>query len=380
MSNLRRFEDFTSERKETSPHPDHEKLLSVTGGLGVLPQEETGRKDTSSEDKSKYKLVFPGDVVYNTMRLWQGVVGYSRHKGIVSPAYTVLKVNADIVDPIYLYYAMKSPEMISTFHAYSKGLCDDTNNCKYSTLANIPINVPKAKVQLSIIETLRALDDQILNHQELISKNETFLLGLRDELTLNPQKKRDWKSVPLGLLFSNSKTKGIRDVPMGSVTMHDGLVLRNEVDRKVESELKDEDHLYVEKGNLAYNMMRMWQGVVGFADRDYLVSPAYVVLKPKKNVCGQFFYYQFRTQKLIRFFHRFSIGVTDDRLRLYFDDFEKIKTECPSFEYQTEVCKIIEDEQSKVQKMKEKLVALSFIKNGVASDLLNGRVKIGNSI
>ena len=34
------------------------------------------------------------------------------------------------------------------------------------------------------------------------------------------------------------------------------------------------------KGDIAYNMMRMWQGAVGPAPVDGLVSPAYVVVKP----------------------------------------------------------------------------------------------------
>jgi type I restriction enzyme, S subunit len=35
------------------------------------------------------------------------------------------------------------------------------------------------------------------------------------------------------------------------------------------------------KGDLAYNMMRMWQGAVGVAPEDGLISPAYVVATPR---------------------------------------------------------------------------------------------------
>jgi len=61
-------------------------LLSITREEGVVPRNGLERKDTSSEDKSKYLRICPGDIGYNTMRMWQGVSALSRHEGIVSPA------------------------------------------------------------------------------------------------------------------------------------------------------------------------------------------------------------------------------------------------------------------------------------------------------
>ena len=66
------------------------ELLSVTMNDGVMPRSEIEGKDNSSEDKSNYKVVLTGDMVYNSMRMWQGANGISPCDGIVSPAYTVL--------------------------------------------------------------------------------------------------------------------------------------------------------------------------------------------------------------------------------------------------------------------------------------------------
>ncbi|RLD85510.1 MAG: hypothetical protein DRJ09_12820, partial [Bacteroidetes bacterium] len=46
-------------------------LLSI-GQNGVYPQAESDKKDTSNADKSNYKRICPGDIGYNTMRMWQG--------------------------------------------------------------------------------------------------------------------------------------------------------------------------------------------------------------------------------------------------------------------------------------------------------------------
>ncbi len=106
-------------------------LLAVTGTRGVVFRDELERRDTSPVDKSKYKVVRAGDIAYNTMRLWQGVLGCSKYDGIVSPAYTVLRPTSG-VNSEYFGYLMKTPWMIQRFLQRSQGICDDTNNCKYS--------------------------------------------------------------------------------------------------------------------------------------------------------------------------------------------------------------------------------------------------------
>jgi type I restriction enzyme S subunit len=74
---------------------DHseEQMLSVTITNGVIRQQallaDSSKKDSSNENKSAYKLVQPGDIAYNKMRAWQGAVGGSNYRGIVSPAYVV---------------------------------------------------------------------------------------------------------------------------------------------------------------------------------------------------------------------------------------------------------------------------------------------------
>ena len=73
----------------------NEEMLSVTIKRGVIKQssllERTSKKDNSNLDRSNYKLVQPGDIAYNKMRAWQGAIGVSKYRGIVSPAYVVLR-------------------------------------------------------------------------------------------------------------------------------------------------------------------------------------------------------------------------------------------------------------------------------------------------
>lgn len=86
------------------------ELLSVTLNDGVIKRSEIESKDNSNENKSNYKHVLPGDIVYNSMRMWQGASGVSPYEGIVSPAYTIL-IPKNVYSKYFGYY-FKTNEMV----------------------------------------------------------------------------------------------------------------------------------------------------------------------------------------------------------------------------------------------------------------------------
>ncbi|MEU1020748.1 restriction endonuclease subunit S [Streptomyces sp. NPDC005904] len=135
-------------------------LLSVTADRGVIRQSESGRRDSSSADKSLYWDVHPGDVVYNTMRMWQGVSGVAGEGGIVSPAYTVCEPVGE-VNSRFLGWLLKDPKLVAKFLNRSQGLVSDTWNLKYSEFEKIDIAIPLLQEQQRIAEILDEVDAQI---------------------------------------------------------------------------------------------------------------------------------------------------------------------------------------------------------------------------
>jgi type I restriction enzyme S subunit len=146
----------------------------------------------------------------------------------------------------------------------------------------------------------------------------------------------------LGDFFSSRQEPGKAGLPVMSVTMNDSLVLRDDMERRTESALTPEQHLLVKKGDIAYNMMRMWQGACGLAEADGIVSPAYVVLAPKPGMDSSFAYHWFKSTRMIYLFWAYSHGLTEDRLRLYFDAFSEIPASPPSHEQQMRISKVLD--------------------------------------
>jgi type I restriction enzyme S subunit len=146
----------------------------------------------------------------------------------------------------------------------------------------------------------------------------------------------------LGDYFTNRQEPGRVGLPTMSVTMNDGLVHRDELERRTETTLLPAQHLLVRRGDIAYNMMRMWQGACGFAENDGLVSPAYVVLAPKDGIDSRFAYHWFKSERMIYLFWAYSHGLTEDRLRLYFDDFAEIPIAPPPLDQQRRIVAILD--------------------------------------
>lgn len=146
----------------------------------------------------------------------------------------------------------------------------------------------------------------------------------------------------LGDFFMNRQEPGRKGLPVMSVTMNDSLVLRDDLVRRTESALRPDQHLLVRRGDIAYNMMRMWQGACGLAEADGIVSPAYVVLQPKKNIDSRFAYHWFKSARMIHLFWAYSHGLTEDRLRLYFESFSEIPVSPPSIRRQQQIAAVLD--------------------------------------
>ncbi|GHN37188.1 restriction endonuclease subunit S [Lactobacillus delbrueckii] len=174
----RKLGDIFEERIEKS-HNGSEELLSVTLKDGVVKAESLDRKNNASHDKRNYKLVFPNDIAYNSMRMWQGALGVSKYNGIVSPAYTIIKLKNQLENPCFYQNYFKKYETLNVFRKSSQGLTSDTWNLKYPLFSRIHLFTTSSAEQQNISSLLTLLDYNIALHGyklELLKKIKKFLL------------------------------------------------------------------------------------------------------------------------------------------------------------------------------------------------------------
>ena len=153
------------------------ELLSVTMNDGVMPRSEIESKDNSSEDKSNYKVVLTGDMVYNSMRMWQGANGISPCDGIVSPAYTVLMPKVPISNGYFAAF-FKSPNLINEFRRNSQGMTSDTWNLKYPQIETIKVCIPALSEQKRVSDMLGTLERRIAKQAQLVDNLKKYKRGV----------------------------------------------------------------------------------------------------------------------------------------------------------------------------------------------------------
>lgn len=164
-----------------------------------------------------------------------------------------------------------------------------------------------------------------------------------------------WKSFRLGALFREASDLGNDDLPILSVSIHDGVsdkeLDESEMDRKVTRSEDRSTYKAVQPGDLAYNMMRAWQGGFGAVTVHGQVSPAYVVARPVSNVRTSFIEQLLRTPHAVEQMRRHSRGITDFRLRLYWEEFKNIPVALPPLAEQDAILAHLAREASKFDEL-----------------------------
>ena len=179
------------ERSSQSGAGDWEPL-SVFLGAGVVPR--SSREDNHNQlgfDLAKNLRVAPGDLVINKLRAWQGGLGVSGHRGIVSPAYFVLRSSATLY-PRYLHFLLQSKPYLSELTRLSKWMPPSQFDLPWDALKTLPVLTPPLDVQRRIADFL---DDQI-------SRIDSILRATEQQISLLRSREMGWLDHQMQMLGS----------------------------------------------------------------------------------------------------------------------------------------------------------------------------------
>lgn len=138
---------------------DQPPLLAVSIHRGVIPRSSITDDLPRAEDLSNYKLCEPGDIVLNRMRAFQGAIGISPARGLVSPDYMVLRV-FEGVEARYLHHLFRSTWFVGEMTSRLRGIGGTesgvvrTPRINPEDLGEIRIAVPPMEEQRRIADFL----------------------------------------------------------------------------------------------------------------------------------------------------------------------------------------------------------------------------------
>ncbi|MBE6003429.1 MAG: restriction endonuclease subunit S [Lachnospiraceae bacterium] len=152
---------------------DSLQILSVSIHTGVsdraLDEETLGKFVKRSEDKSTYKHVYAGDLIFNMMRAWQGAIGVAKNEGMISPAY-ISAIPNDEVYPLFMDYALRRDSAIAEINNLSYGVTDFRKRLYWDSFVKVGCKIPSVNEQRKIYDYFKNLDNLITLHQRKLEK------------------------------------------------------------------------------------------------------------------------------------------------------------------------------------------------------------------
>lgn len=385
-----------------------EELLSVTIRKGVIRQTDVDiKKDSSNEDKSKYKLIKVGDIAYNKMRMWQGALGYSNYQGISSPAYVILKPKMKI-NPKFFHYMFRTGFYTNYSKRFSYGIVDDQLSLRYTDFKRMYSIVPPLEIQNDIVSYLDRKTQQI---QAFIQKKERLIELLEEEKERLVSKsvskgiKRDieyksveddwageipsdWEFKPLkryvklnqeSITEKTSPNYILKYVDIGNVTFK-GLL--EEPEEMLFEKAPSRARRIVRSGDTILSTVRTYLKAIAFfeyADSNLIASTGFAILSPNKSISPKYLKYLLSSTYFLNKVNFWSIGVNYPSINN--DRLMAIKIAVPtSIGEQESIIKFIEKEldtlNSTIDKANSEIEKAKEYQESLITQVVTGQLKV----
>ena len=195
---------------------------------------------------------------------------------------------------------------------------------------------------------------------------------------------KHWEVLPNRALFAEVKERDHPEEQMLSVTITKGVIRQQAL--LVDSSKKDSSnqdksaYKLVRPGDIAYNKMRAWQGAVGVSDYQGIVSPAYVVERPRDGTDSRYLHYWLRTPAFSKEAERWSYGITSDMWSLRPEHFKMIYGCLPPLPEQAAIVRFLDHADRRIRRyiraQQQLVMLLEAQKQAIIHQAITGQIDV----
>lgn len=395
---IRRNKNIFTEQKEIVGERSADyTLLSLTLN-GIIPRDmDGGGKFPESFDK--YKIVKNGDMAFCLFDIDETprTVGLSGYNGMLTGAYTIMRVSNINARFIYYYYlALDNGKMLRPLYT---GLRKTIN---INTFQSTKVPVPPREEQDQIV---RFLDWKVSSINKLINikkkeikaidalKRSTVSHAITRGLTADAPMKysgvkwlgdipQRWYTVPLYAIAQVKSINNCIDLPLMSVYLDAGVVpFVEREEKRTNATSKDlTNYQRVDPGDFVLNNQQAWRGSVGVSFHSGIVSPAYIVLSLNNTLDSHYANYLFRSRCMVDQYLVISRGVGSIQRNLYWSALKRVVVPIPSKKEQMEIVEYLDGLNNKfdatIKKLTEEVAVLEEYKNKIIADIVTGKIDV----
>lgn len=321
-------------------------LLAATQKHGMWPQDrlEGVVRVKDDTDLSRFRTVHRNDFVIS-LRSFQGGFERSDFEGVCSPAYQTFR-SIKPIDYQFYKYLFKSPSFIDHMNSLTLGIREG-KTIKFEDFAAQVLPMPPLDEQRRIAEYLddkcAEIDRAISAAKRSIEELNTYRSARLEEMIAKASREAPQEKLKYVLKESKDKSPDGIGEPL-SITISRGVLrsaelsIPNPTSSLVGAKI-------VHAGDLVFNKLKAYYGVMYVSPYDGLISPEYAVYQAidTGRTSLKYLEYVFHTAAVIdEFIIRIS-GVADGFRRLYTSDLFDIAVPVPSIEGQQRIVTELDD-------------------------------------
>ncbi len=182
-----KISEFLTIRNEKCIPDDSTPLYSLTIENGITPKSDRYDREALVKDseEKEYKVVYPGDIVFNPANLRWGAIARSNEtkKVAVSPIYEVLQLDSSKINSDYLTFLLTSKDKIRYYATKTEGTLVERMAVKVDVFLNFQIEIEEDnKNQKTVSEVLTTLIREISLLKKQLEQYKLQKQGLMQKL------------------------------------------------------------------------------------------------------------------------------------------------------------------------------------------------------
>ena len=278
----------------------------------------------------------------------------------------------------WLSYVLGRQETKNRFLNMATGTSNSMKNITKEDVLNLDISLPPIEEQKRIAVTLSVWDTAIEKMEKLIEAKESQKKSLITRLIVfsDDKKVSGLTKIKLSDVFNEVCEKNHSDEDVLTIVQGVGTVLRENSGREI---IYDKNSLsnykYVKKGDFIIHL-RSFEGGLEVANQDGIVSPAYIILRPKIKVSTIYLYSLFHTNEFINRTIAPAVEGARDGRSVKYDALKNQIIILPNILEQQSVAELFLKADNEISLLKQQLENYKKQKQGLMQKLLTGQWRV----
>lgn len=377
-----RLSDFLERYSERNTDEEFgiEDILSLSSEYGVVDRKKLLGDTYEKVNHKNYMKTRLRDFIYGKSITKANPFGLFRvnsiRDGLLSTLYFTFKVSNN-VSPYYLDHYFSHPNRANNLLRKYVLVGDRYITADSDYILSGKVYLPNIEEQEKVSTFLSIVNKKIEFLQKKKDKLEEYKKGMVQKIFSQEIRFKDesgnnfpdWEMKNGDTIFaSNSNKKHDSNLPILAVTQDNGAIPRDEIEYSMSVKAKSiASYKVVDVGDFIISL-RSFQGGIEYSEYHGICSPAYIILKPKLEICSYFYKYYLKTHFYIQQLNSKLEGIRDGKMVSY-KYFSEIKLPYPVIEEQQKIATFLSSIDKKIQLVDNQLTQTQLFKKALLQQM-----------